>query len=209
MGTPGGSAYIVSRHIAMHTVFWPENHAGTAISRNRLPKRALPKGQRHCFSITKAKETVMANPRSTAKIFGHPFHPMLVPFPIAFFAGTLAADLMYAGTLDAFWYRATLWLLGAGIVMALLAAVAGLIDLLGDAAIRALVIVWWHFIGNLVLVLVEALNWYRRFTIGPDAILNTGLTLSIIAVAIMLVTGWLGWEMVYRRRVGIAEGGTL
>lgn len=151
----------------------------------------------------------MANPQSTAKIFGHPFHPMLVPFPIAFFAGTLAADLMYASTLDTFWYRATLWLLGAGIVMALLAAVAGLIDLLGDVAIRALTIVWWHFIGNLTLVLVEAFNWYRRFTLGPDAILNTGLTLSIIAVAIMLVTGWLGWEMVYRRRVGIAENGTL
>jgi hypothetical protein len=50
---------------------------------------------------------------------------------------------------------------------------------------------------------------YHRFTRGPDAILNTGLYLSIIAVAIMLVTGWLGWEMVYRRRVGIAEGGTL
>jgi len=151
----------------------------------------------------------MANPQSTAKIFGHPFHPMLVPFPIAFFAGTLAADLMFAATLDGFWYRATLWLLGAGIVMALLAAVAGFIDLLGDAAIRALTIVWWHFVGNLTLVLIEAFNWCRRFTIGQDAILNTGLTLSIIAVAIMLITGWLGWEMVYRRRVGIAENGTL
>jgi uncharacterized membrane protein len=151
----------------------------------------------------------MANPRSTAKIFGHPFHPMLVPFPIAFFAGTLAADLMFAATLDTFWYRATLWLLGAGIVMALLAAVAGFIDLLGDAAIRVLTIAWWHFLGNLTLVLVEAFNWYRRFTLGPDAILNTGLYLSIIAVAIMLVTGWLGWEMVYRHRVGIAENGTL
>jgi uncharacterized membrane protein len=151
----------------------------------------------------------MANPRSTARIFGHPFHPMLVPFPIAFFAGTLAADLIYAHTHDAYWYRATLWLLGAGIVMALLAAVAGFIDLLGDAAIRALAIVWWHFIGNLTLVLVEAFNWYRRFTLGPDAILNTGLYLSIIAFAIMLVTGWLGWEMVYRRRVGIAESDTL
>jgi uncharacterized membrane protein len=72
-----------------------------------------------------------------------------------------------------------------------------------------LTIAWWHFLGNLTLVLVEAFNWYRRFTLGPDAILNTGLYLSIIAVAIMLVTGWLGWEMVYRHRVGIAENGTL
>jgi hypothetical protein len=27
----------------------------------------------------------MQNPRSTAQIAGHPIHPMLIPFPIAFF----------------------------------------------------------------------------------------------------------------------------
>jgi len=56
------------------------------------------------------------------------------------------------------------------------------------------------------MVLIEAFNWYRRYSIGPDAVLNTGLYLSAIAVLIMLVTGWLGWEMVYRRRVGVADG---
>jgi uncharacterized membrane protein len=147
----------------------------------------------------------MANPQSTAKILGHPLHPMLVPFPIAFFAGTLAADIVFAGNGDEFWFRMTLWLLGAGVVMALLAAVMGLIDVLGDAAIRAITIVWWHLLGNLLLVLIEAFNWYRRYDMGPDAVLNTGLYLSIIAVVIMLGTGWLGWEMVYRRRVGIAD----
>jgi hypothetical protein len=30
------------------------------------------------------------NPRSTAQIAGHPIHPMLVPFPIAFLVATLA-----------------------------------------------------------------------------------------------------------------------
>ncbi len=30
---------------------------------------------------------------------------------------------------------------------------------------------------------------------------------TLVAVLIMLVTGWLGWEMVYRRRVGIADEG--
>ena len=81
-------------------------------------------------------ETLVSNPQSTAKIAGHPLHPMLVPFPIAFFAGTLAADLAYGKTGDAFWFLATEWLLGAGIVMALLAAVAGFTDFLGDQRIR-------------------------------------------------------------------------
>jgi len=143
--------------------------------------------------------------QSTAKIAGHPLHPMLVPFPIAFFVGTLAADLAYLNNGDPFWFRASLWLVGAGVIMALLAALAGITDLLGDARIRALSIVWVHFLGNLLVVLVEAFNWYRRYDIGADAVRPTGLVLSIMAVLILLVTGWLGWEMVYRRRVAVAD----
>src|ERR1043166_9006374 len=143
----------------------------------------------------------MINPRSTAKIAGHPLHPMLVPFPIAFFVATLGADLMYRSNGDDFWFRMSEWLLGAGVVMALLAALMGFIDVLGEAAIRALGIAWAHLLGNLLAVLVEAFNWYRRYDMGPDAVLPTGLYLSIAAVLILLVTGWLGWEMVYRHRV--------
>ena len=147
----------------------------------------------------------MPNPQATARIAGHPLHPMLVPFPIAFFVGTLAADLAYLNNGDLFWFRASLWLVGAGVVMALVAALAGITDMLGDARIRALSILWVHFVGNLVAVLIEALNWYRRYDIGPDAVRPIGLYLSIAAVLILLVTGWLGWEMVYRRRVAVAD----
>ena len=150
-------------------------------------------------------ETLVSNPQSTAKIAGHPIHPMLVPFPIAFFAGTLAADLAYWRTGDAFWFLATEWMLGAGIVMALLAAVAGFTDFLGDGRIRELSVAWWHFLGNLLVVLVEAFNWYRRYEIGPDAVIPTGLLLSLGAVLVLLVNGWLGWEMVYRKHVGVAD----
>ena len=38
------------------------------------------------------------NPHSTAKIAGHPLHPMIIPFPIAFFVSTLATDLIYLNT---------------------------------------------------------------------------------------------------------------
>jgi uncharacterized membrane protein len=40
----------------------------------------------------------MSNPKSTARIAGHPIHLMLIPFPIAFFVGTLVSDLTYQGT---------------------------------------------------------------------------------------------------------------
>ena len=78
------------------------------------------------------------NPRSTARIFGHPIHPMLVSFPIAFLTGTLVSDLAYGLTRDAFWATASLYLLAAGVVTALGGAAAGFTDFLGDGRIRAL-----------------------------------------------------------------------
>jgi uncharacterized membrane protein len=38
------------------------------------------------------------NLRSTASIAGHPIHPMLIPFPIAFFVATFLCDLAYLNT---------------------------------------------------------------------------------------------------------------
>jgi uncharacterized membrane protein len=117
----------------------------------------------------------MPNPRSTAQIAGHPIHPMLIPFPIAFFVSTFVADLVYWQTSSAAWANATVWLLGAGLVMAALAAVAGLTDVMGDAQIRNLRDAWLHAGGNVVVVLIELYNWYSRYQHGGDAIIPTGL----------------------------------
>jgi len=84
----------------------------------------------------------MPNPQSTAKIAGHPIHPMLIPFPIAFFVSTLVCDLAFWRTGNPIWATAALWLLGTGIVMATLAAAAGLTDFLGDRRIRDLTDAW-------------------------------------------------------------------
>jgi uncharacterized membrane protein len=37
----------------------------------------------------------VTNPVSTANIFGHQIHPMLIPFPIAFFAATFVCDVAF------------------------------------------------------------------------------------------------------------------
>ena len=77
----------------------------------------------------------MTNPRSTASIAGHPIHPMLIPFPVAFFVATLVCDVAFWRNGSAAVATAATWLLGAGIVMALLAAIVGLTDVLGDVSI--------------------------------------------------------------------------
>ena len=78
----------------------------------------------------------MPNPKSTAQIVGHPVDPMLIPFPIAYFFLTLISDLAFWKTTNDFWANASLWLLGIGLIMAALATVMGLIDVLGDVQIR-------------------------------------------------------------------------
>jgi uncharacterized membrane protein len=147
----------------------------------------------------------MPNPKSTASIAGHPFHTMLVPFPIAFFVATFVCDLAFWRTGVPFWSAVSLWLLGAGLVMAALAAVVGLIDFFGEARIRALNDAWWHAGGNALAVLIEVYNWYLRYQSGEAAIVPTGLLLSLIVVCILLFTGWKGWKLVYLHRVGVSE----
>jgi uncharacterized membrane protein len=150
-------------------------------------------------------EREMSNPKSTASIAGHPIHPMLVPFPIAFFVATFVCDLVFWRTGNPFWAAASIWLIGAGLLMASLAAVAGLIDVMGDVRIRALTDVWWHAGGNILVVLIQFFSWAIRYVQGPSVVVPIGLLLSLTVVAILLFTGWKGWEMVYRRRVGVSE----
>ena len=100
------------------------------------------------------------NPRSTASIAGHPIHPMLIGFPIAFFVAALGCDIAFWQTANEGWAIASTLLLGAGLVMAALAAVAGIVDFLGDEQIRDISDAWRHGIGNVLLVLIQLYNWY-------------------------------------------------
>jgi uncharacterized membrane protein len=150
-------------------------------------------------------EANMSNPKSTASIAGHPIHPMLIPFPIAFFVATFVCDLAYWQTSNGAWATAATWLLGAGLIMAALAAVAGLTDVFGEPRIRALSDVWWHAGGNVLVVLIQLYSFYARYSEGTSAIIPKGLVLSLVVVCILLFTGWKGWEMVYRHRVGVAD----
>src|SRR3954454_23431406 len=145
------------------------------------------------------------NPESTAQVAGHPIHPMLIPFPVAFLVATLVSDLIFLRTGNPGWATASLWLLGAALVMAALAAVAGLTDFLGDERIRALSAAWHHLIGNVLVVLLSLFNWYRRYEAGDADVLPTGLLISLLVVLILLYTGWRGWEMVYEHRVGVSD----
>jgi uncharacterized membrane protein len=130
---------------------------------------------------------------------------MLIPFPVAFLVATFVCDLLFWRTGNGQWAVASLWLLGAALVMAALAALAGLTDFAGEPRIRGLHAAWHHLIGNVVVVLLSLWNWIRRYSEGEAAIVPGGLLLSLVVVLLLLYTGWRGWEMVYKHRVGVSE----
>ena len=146
------------------------------------------------------------NPNSTAKVAGHPLHPMIVPFPIAFLVSAFVTDMIYLNTGNPGWARASMWFLGAGISMALLAAVLGFTDFLGDRRVRRIRAAWLHMAGNLIAVILAATNFYLRTTGSPEsAVAPAGVTLSGVVVALLLFNGWMGWELVYRHHVGVSD----
>lgn len=146
------------------------------------------------------------NPRSTATIGGHPLHPMLVPFPIVGFVAAFLSDIMFMSTGEVGWATASNWLIGFGLATAVLAAIAGLTDYMGDDRIRKLGTALRHMVANVAAVVLEIVNLLVRLG-NPDgsAIPSIGIYLSGAVTLILLYSGWLGGELVYRHRVGVHD----
>ena len=147
------------------------------------------------------------HPRSTAKISDHPIHPMLVPFPIVCFIMTLILDILYVRG-DTGVAGATNWLLGVGLVMGALAAVAGLTDFLGDDRVRGLGDALKHMLANVTAVVLEVVNFVLRLK-NPDFIGSTGVYISVVVVLILLYSGWKGGNLVFRHGVGVHDTSNL
>lgn len=146
---------------------------------------------------------------SHAKLLGHPIHPMLVNFPLGLLPTAVIFDIVYLSTHSARWTELAFWMIAAGIIGALLAAVFGLVDWLAiPAGTRAKRIGMLHGGGNLIVVALFATSWFLRYR--ADQIPSTlAIVLGFIGVGLAVVTGWLGGELVDRLGVGVDEGANL
>ncbi|MFN2544189.1 MAG: DUF2231 domain-containing protein [Actinomycetota bacterium] len=144
---------------------------------------------------------------SKIKIFGHPIHPMLIAYPVAFYTGTLVGFCIYGATGDFFWLKATIALNLAGIVTAALAALPGFLDwLLGipsgtDAKKDGLI----HASFNVVSLALFTISFiaYAGHWNGPRTGAGLGIVLTGIGVLSTLAAGWYGWMLVQGHHVGV------
>lgn len=142
-----------------------------------------------------------------ATLLGHPLHPMIIPFPIAFLIGALGADLAFAFNGDPFWARSALRLLGAGFVSGILAGLVGTLDFMTATRARRVSAGWIHMFGNVTVLVLAAANYLLRLEDAAGYVLPTGLLLSLVTTVLLIVTGWYGGELSYRHRIGVAPDG--
>jgi nitrite reductase/ring-hydroxylating ferredoxin subunit/uncharacterized membrane protein len=140
--------------------------------------------------------------RSSAHFRGHPIHPALIPFPLAFLVGAFLFHLT-GRLLD----RPAIWTTGshlalAGIAMALLAAVPGFIDYRhsvppdSSAKRRATT----HALVNLSGVGLFGVSCLLRGG-GPPGVLD--LLLEAIGAGLLGAGGWLGGVLVSRNQISV------
>ena len=147
---------------------------------------------------------------SKAKFLGHPIHPMLVVFPLGLLVMSFVFDLIHLFTANPDFSVASYWMIAAGVVSGLVAAVFGAIDFMAiPDGTRAKRIGLWHGGGNVVVTALFAVSWLLRSgsaSYVPDTI---AVALSALAVVLGGVTGWLGGELVDRLGVGVDRGAHL
>jgi len=60
-------------------------------------------------------------------------------------------------------------------------------------------------LGNEIVLGLSLINAFVHSRDAYTSVVPTGLILSASVVVILLFTGWMGWSMVYRQRVGVTS----
>ncbi|MBF2006480.1 MAG: DUF2231 domain-containing protein [Chlorogloeopsis fritschii C42_A2020_084] len=144
---------------------------------------------------------------STVAIAGHPIHPILVQFPIAFLVGALLSDVAFWLTDDTFWARASYWLILGGLVGGIAAALTGILDFLRIGRVRKRTAGWAHLILNVSALVLTIINLVLRWDNPVMPILPWGLVLSVIVASLLGVSGWYGGELIYRHKISVIGNG--
>jgi uncharacterized membrane protein len=121
-----------------------------------------------------------------------PILRILAAFPIAGFCGALVTDIAYAATADMIWADFSAWLLAAALVAGVVAALAGLVDVIVSRRISLLWTAWPLVIGGLLALVLGLADNLVHSRDAWTSVVPAGLALSAATVLVTLITAWSG-----------------
>lgn len=146
---------------------------------------------------------------SKVKFAGHPVHPMLIVFPLGLLATAVIFDIIYLVSDNSQWTVVAYYMIGAGVIGGLAAAVFGWLDwIVIPGGTRAKRIGLWHGVGNVLVLALFILSWILRRE-SPEVPPTGAIVAGLTGVVISLATAWLGGELVGRLGVGVDDGAHL
>jgi uncharacterized membrane protein len=148
---------------------------------------------------------------SKFKVLGHGAHPILIVFPLGLLATSVIFDIVYLVTRNTEYSLVAYWMIAAGIIGGLVAAVPGFVDWMAiPKNTRAKRVGLLHAVINDVVLVLFAVSWWLRRdappTYPPDV---PELALSFVALVLALISGWLGGELVERLGMAVHDGANL
>ena len=113
------------------------------------------------------------------------------------------------------WSLVAFWLIAAGIIGGLIAAIPGWIDWFAiPSNTRAKSVGLLHGVGNVIVLVLFAVSWLLRRDTGSGfemagAPVTLALICSFAGAGLSLLTGWLGGELIERLSVAVHNGAHL
>lgn len=141
--------------------------------------------------------------KSRAHFKGHPIHPMLIAFPVAFLTGTLLFDILGLILDNNILVQTAMYMEITGIIGGLVAAIPGAIDYFytvppdSSAKKRATK----HALVNISMLIIFTIAFIYRQNINASLIIIIGL--EMIGFVLISISGWMGATLVYRNQIGV------
>ena len=147
--------------------------------------------------------------KTRASFGGGPIHPMLVHYPIALWTTSVITDVIFYFQRNSSLVLISKFLIAAGIVGALLAAIPGLIDWLTitDPVVKKTGTL--HLVLNVSALFLFGLSLYFRMnSYGAPSVgyhLKVPFVISVVGWVDMAIAASLGGKLVYKHRMGVEE----
>jgi uncharacterized membrane protein len=163
-------------------------------------------GHEHGGHLAARSEVIM---ESKVKFAGHPVHPMLIVFPLGLLATAVVFDIVYLVSSNSQWTLVAYYMVGAGVIGGLAAAVFGWLDWFAiPSGTRAKRIGLLHGVGNVIVLALFILSWVLRRD-NPEVPPTGAIVAGLVGFVLAAFTGWLGGELVGRLGVGVDQGAHL